>query len=77
VSADRETARGARDESATAELPFTVELLDPSGTTIRVLCRASACAVADAMFRSACEEFPKAHVVLHRGGNVLRQQNGD
>ncbi len=53
-------------------LPYSIETWDAEqAETVRVLARAASASLARAIFQTACEEHPGAHVVLRQGSRII------
>ncbi|MGE5539888.1 MAG: hypothetical protein ACM30I_14820 [Gemmatimonas sp.] len=50
---------------------YTVEVIEDDA--MRVLARATDAAIAHAMFRAACGEYPNGRIVLKRGADIIAE----
>jgi hypothetical protein len=74
-------AKGRRERSArrtsgsASDLPFRVELRDgKDNKTGRIVARAHSPILAEAIFRAACQEYPRAHLTLWHGPERLAEK---
>ena len=75
-NASKPTVEGADGGSSqNTDLPFRIELWDENRAAIEcVLARAHSATLAEAVFRSACEQYPGRRLSLCRGSERLAEQ---